>query len=78
MVREACLQALEKLEAAAHEIPNEAAERNPATAHMFIVNPLHGGPVDNMFSTHPSTENRVRALREMAGASGGRGRGPWG
>ncbi len=69
--------ALEKLDAAAHQIPNEAAERNPATAHLFIINPLQGGPVDNLFSTHPSTENRVRALREMAGG-GGRVKGPWG
>jgi len=69
--------ALEKLESLAHQIPNHAAERNPATAHIFIVNPLHGGAVDNLFSTHPSTANRVRALREMAGASGRRG-GPWG
>jgi heat shock protein HtpX len=69
--------ALEKLEALTHQIPNEAAERNPATAHLFIVNPLHGGGVDNLFSTHPNTANRVRALREMAGHSGRRS-GPWG
>ncbi|HVO14699.1 MAG TPA: zinc metalloprotease HtpX [Alphaproteobacteria bacterium] len=65
--------ALEKLDAAAHQIENVQAERNPATAHLFIVNPLHGGSVDNLFSTHPSTANRVRRLREMAGAAG-----PWG
>jgi heat shock protein HtpX len=70
--------ALEKLEALAHQIPNDAAERNPATAHMFIVNPLHGGGVDNLFSTHPSTQNRVQALREMAAHSSGRRAGPWG
>jgi len=69
--------ALEKLEVLAHRIPNEAAERNPATAHLFIVNPLHGGAVDNLFSTHPNTANRVQALREMAGQSGRRS-GPWG
>jgi len=69
--------ALEKLESLAHQIPNHAAERNPATAHMFIVNPLHGGAVDNLFSTHPSTANRVYALREMAGAVA-RPVGPWG
>ncbi len=69
--------ALEKLEGLAHQIPNEAAERNPATAHLFIVNPLHGGAVDNLFSTHPSTGNRVQALREMAAHSGRRS-GPWG
>jgi heat shock protein HtpX len=58
--------ALRRLESAAHQIPNEAAERNPATAHMFIVNPLSGQRMDNLFSTHPSTENRVAALMELA------------
>ena len=43
-----------------------SAEANPATAHMFIVNPLTGRGVDPLFSTHPSTDNRVRALMEMA------------
>jgi heat shock protein HtpX len=65
--------ALEKLDAAARRIDNVAAERNPATAHLFIVNPLHARSMDNLFSTHPSTANRVRRLREMAGATG-----PWG
>ncbi len=71
--------ALERLSQAAGRIPNESAERNPATAHLFIVNPLHGGARDSLFSTHPSTENRVAALRqldrEMAGAPVGRQRG---
>jgi heat shock protein HtpX len=58
--------ALAKLEDAAHAIPNEQAERNPATAHMFIVNPLIGRGMDNLFSTHPSTENRIAALQELA------------
>jgi heat shock protein HtpX len=58
--------ALQRLEAAAHQIPNDAAERNPATAHMFIVNPLSGARMDNLFSTHPATENRVAALMELA------------
>lgn len=58
--------ALRKLEQAAHVIPNEQAERNPATAHMFIVNPLSGQRMDNLFSTHPATENRVAALMELA------------
>jgi heat shock protein HtpX len=69
--------ALDKLERSAAQIPNELAERNPATAHLFIVNPLHGGSMDNLFSTHPSMENRIRALREMAGFAGRRA-GPWG
>ena len=58
--------ALRKLESAAHQIPNETAERNPATAHMFIVNPLSGARMDNLFSTHPATENRIAALQELA------------
>ena len=65
--------ALEKLEAGSRRIDNRVAESNPATAHMFIVNPLHGGAVDGLFSTHPATANRVRRLREMAGVAG-----PWG
>ena len=65
--------ALEKLEQGAQQIDNEDAEQNPATAHLFIVNPLHAHSVDSLFSTHPNTANRVRALREMAGVAG-----PWG
>jgi heat shock protein HtpX len=68
--------ALQKLEAGAQQIDNPAAEDNPATAHLFIVNPLHARAVDSMFSTHPSVENRVRKLREMALESGQIG--PWG
>ena len=55
--------------------------QNPATAHMFIINPLHAHKVDNLFSTHPSTANRVARLRQMAGAAGpstGLSTGPWG
>ncbi|MGE5477766.1 MAG: zinc metalloprotease HtpX [Bacteroidales bacterium] len=62
--------ALERLEQTAHAIPNPAAERNAATAHLFIVNPLHGGAMDNLFSTHPSMDNRVAALRSMAAEMG--------
>jgi heat shock protein HtpX len=65
--------ALEKLDQAAHAIDNPRAEANPATAHMFIVNPLHAHKVDSLFSTHPNMQNRIRRLREMAGAAG-----PWG
>ncbi|MFO1152834.1 MAG: zinc metalloprotease HtpX [Rhodospirillales bacterium] len=68
--------ALGKLESAAKRVDNVSAERNPATAHLFIVNPLHGQSMDNLFSTHPSTENRIRALRGMAARSGQGG--PWG
>ncbi|GAB4350439.1 MAG: zinc metalloprotease HtpX [Oricola sp.] len=59
--------ALAKIAAAAGRTVNVAAERNPATAHMFIINPLSGERADNLFSTHPDTENRIRALMEMAG-----------
>lgn len=69
--------ALQKLETTARRIDNRDAEQNPAAAHLFIVNPLHGGSMDNLFSTHPSTENRVRKLREMA-AGASRPSGPWG
>ena len=59
--------ALEKLEYGAQRIDNLDAEDNPATAHLFIVNPLHARSIDNLFSTHPNAGNRVAALREMAG-----------
>jgi heat shock protein HtpX len=56
-------KALGKLEVAAHRIPMEA---NPSTAHMFIVNPLRGGGVLSLFSTHPPIGNRIAKLEEMA------------
>jgi heat shock protein HtpX len=58
--------ALERIQAGATRIVNPDAERNPATAHMFIVNPLTGHGFDSLFSTHPSTENRIAKLRAMA------------
>ena len=61
--------ALEKLEAGSQRIDNQAAENNPATAHMFIINPLHTHQRDKLFSTHPNTANRVAKLREMSGNS---------
>jgi heat shock protein HtpX len=63
--------ALAKLDAAAHQIENIPAEQNPATAHLFIVNPLSGARMDNLFSTHPSTENRIAALQQLAAQLGG-------
>ncbi len=81
--------ALRKIDAAAHQIPYDNAERNPATAHMFIINPLSGQGMDSLFSTHPNTENRIAALqaiaREMGQAGGAAvggvsqpsGSGPW-
>lgn len=65
--------ALQKLDRGAKVIDNATAEDNPATAHMFIVNPLHKRSVDGLFSTHPAMEERIRRLREMAGVNG-----PWG
>ena len=61
--------ALGKIARSASHVPNYDAERNPATAHMFIINPLTGAGVDNLFSTHPNTENRIAALQEIAPTS---------
>jgi heat shock protein HtpX len=57
--------ALQHIEAGAEQIDNPAADANPATAHMFIINPLHGG-LSGLFSSHPSTEERIARLRAMA------------
>jgi len=77
--------ALHKISGAAHRIPNQAAEANPAMAHLFIVNPLSGQRMDNLFSSHPATENRVAELQKMAAEMGTQAtfhnpvpRGPWG
>jgi heat shock protein HtpX len=90
----ALASALAKISNAAEQIPNPTAENNPATAHLFIVNPLTGGHGwDNLFATHPAVENRIAALRQIAGELGNGGaamsrvqrtatrgtpRGPWG
>ncbi|MGF0539784.1 zinc metalloprotease HtpX [Agrobacterium sp. ES01] len=58
--------ALGKIAGDASQIHNPDAERHPATAHMFIINPLSGERMDNLFSTHPNTENRIAALQGMA------------
>ena len=86
--------ALAKISNAAQRIPNATAEANPATAHLFIINPLSGERMDNLFSTHPATENRIAALEALErelGSGGGVSleartsagpwaarRGPWG
>jgi heat shock protein HtpX len=67
--------ALEHIDSAAKRIDNVEAEQNPATAHMFIVNPLHGG-LSGLFASHPSTEERVVRLRALAGQPAARP-GPW-
>ncbi len=54
--------ALEKLEEYSRRIPMDA---NPATAHMFIVNPLSAGTIAHLFSTHPPIEERIKRLRSM-------------
>jgi heat shock protein HtpX len=59
--------ALARIAGSAGRVENVDAERNPATAHLFIINPLSGARMDNLFSTHPATENRIAALRAMAG-----------
>lgn len=88
----ALASALSKMDQLAHQVPNARAEANPATAHMFIVNPLSGRGADNLFSTHPAAGNRIAKLQEFARnmnaapASSGpwsdtapkRKRGPWG
>lgn len=54
--------ALRKLHNASQQIPMNA---NPATAHMFIVSPLHGGAIASLFSTHPPMEKRIEKLENM-------------
>jgi len=67
---EALASALAKIESWSKRVPSHTAERNPATAQMFIINPLSGQGADNLFSTHPNTANRIEALRRLAGARG--------
>ncbi|MBS3647890.1 zinc metalloprotease HtpX [Pseudaminobacter sp. 19-2017] len=57
--------ALDKIARNVEQIHNPDAERNPATAPLFIINPLSGERMDNLFSTHPATENRIAALMAM-------------
>ncbi len=57
--------ALEKIQAWAERIPNHRAESAKSTAHLFIINPLAGQTMDNLFSTHPNTQNRVAALQQL-------------
>jgi heat shock protein HtpX len=85
----ALASALRRIAMAADRIPNESAEANPATAHLFIVNPLSGAGMDNLFSTHPNPANRIAALEQLAiemertspvrdTVLASRTRGPWG
>jgi heat shock protein HtpX len=81
--------ALARIDNAAHQIENPDAEQHPATAHLFIINPLSGARMDNLFATHPATDNRIAALQEIASRMGQQDRpheqvaaarpsGPWG
>jgi heat shock protein HtpX len=67
---EALASALAKIDVAARQIENVPAEENPAMAHLFIINPLSGARMDNLFSTHPATANRIAALRQLAAQMG--------
>lgn len=62
----ALASALNKIASLAGRQVNVAAERNPAMAHMYIINPLSGQRMDNLFSTHPDTGNRIAALQKLA------------
>ena len=63
---QALASALEKIHRIAQGIPLETAERHPETAQMMIMNPLSGGAIDSLFSTHPATEERVARLHALA------------
>lgn len=62
----ALASALEKIHRYAQGVPFPAAEAHPATAQMMIMNPLSGAGITHLFSTHPSTEERVARLMKMA------------
>lgn len=62
----ALASALEKIAGGVAHIPNPDAENHPASASLFIINPLSGHGMDSLFSTHPATENRIKALHEQA------------
>ncbi len=82
----ALASALEKIAMETQVIHNDTAEDNPATAHLFIMNPLKGTAMDQLFSTHPSTTERIRRLRAMTNMNNQtiqrtttqHTRGPWG
>ena len=87
---DALASALVKISRIAEQVPNDTAEAHPATAPLFIINPLSGRGMDNLFSTHPSTANRIAALEKLSREMGLGGfgteapsgdmrlRGPWG
>ena len=63
----ALADALARIDAYARGIPMPTAEAHPETAQMMIMNPLSGGGIAGLFSTHPATEERVARLRAMVG-----------
>ena len=69
--------ALAQIDQSARKTLNAPADANPATAHMFIINPLHGG-LSGLFASHPATEERIARLRAMAGVPERPAAGPWG
>jgi heat shock protein HtpX len=69
--------ALQKIEAASAVTSNPQADEHPATAHMFIINPLHSGAIAGLFRSHPSTAERIARLRAMAGPGETARIGPW-
>jgi heat shock protein HtpX len=69
--------ALAQIDRSARQTLNAPADANPATAHMFIINPLHGG-LSGLFASHPATEERIARLRAMASVSERPAAGPWG
>ena len=69
--------ALQRISANVRQIDNIDAERHPATAHLFIINPLHGGGLGSLFATHPSTEQRVARLKAVAAEMDQASAGPW-
>jgi heat shock protein HtpX len=72
--------ALGKLEQGARAIENPTADGHPASAQLFIVNPLHGGAMSGLFTTHPPIAERIRRLEAMAAEAGESAprHGPWG
>ena len=66
----ALASALARISRAAGQVVNLPAERNPAAASMFIINPLHGLRMDRLFATHPATEDRIARLQAMARSGG--------
>ncbi len=68
--------ALASIDASAKRTLNPQADANPAAAHLFIINPLHGG-LGGLFATHPPTAERIARLRAMTGESRAPSSGPW-